>query len=276
MASKYFWDGIDIHNIMHDDGTVRDITHNGVTVFNDFPGYYHHPNAWGCYTSNEDLPGFTTNSGTTYALKDYLVKYEHKNATGNFTIPSWCNAVKVYISVAPGASGTNATLNGEHVNDDRNANDGGSVTRNRNNTRHNYATTTNYGGSGTPGKVYYTKRLISIPANSIISATIGSNPNSSKIDIKNSSSFVLSKIHLTAVNGTNASTPTVNNVNIHDGGNNTSRTRVTVLNNASVFNPAAQNYTNIQTAILNLPAESTTTQGGTSNFIIVYYFYKPS
>ena len=122
-------------------------------------------------------------------------------------------------------------------------------------------------------KVIVSKTL---SANSKITAAIGTNPNSSKIDIKNSSSFVLSKIHLTAVNCTNASTPTANNVNHHDGGNNTSRTRVTVLNSASVFNPAAQNYANIQTAILNLPTESTTTQGGSSNFINVYYFYKPS
>ena len=284
MASKYFWDGIEIWSLMHMHDAykrplVRNITDGtGNVLYNDFPGRFDvSNNPWQCYTTTEIRPNFKV--GTNFIIDGYLVKYSGYSSTAAaVTIPAWANAIKTFVRVGRGERGENKVLQGRHRNH--------STRRARNNVvkHENFSTETNYGGLGSPAKYYYISKVISIPLNGTIDLTIiNTGNNTAKIEVKDAISNVVAKIEMTGAEGTaQTNAPSTRNYPDRRQGNDTRDTNtdhrvISVNYRASI--PTEKNLATVRSDTNGIPSGGFYTaavdDSDANSHIWIYWFYQP-
>lgn len=249
MASgKYYWKNIDMANVV-DSTNALTIQNGADTIYKNVPGTQYNTslNAYETYTSHETNPPIYHNNVSIF--RNIKVKSDTITSTTTQNIPSWCNAIKIYVQIKNGADGTDATLSAVNNNSlnyhgtptNHNTNDNfnhenrnrGRINHAFNHHRHNnnrnnytvvntnYSSYTNYGGSGSTGRKIEINKAISIAQTQNIKIYISEASGishcrvyiSPKTDAANPPSSSTSRIILQSAKGTNATSPQTQNSN---------------------------------------------------------------
>ena len=250
MASqKYFWNNVDMASVVDSTNalTIQDDGEND--IYTNVPGkqYNISLNAYETYSSHDNNPPFYHDGVSIF--RNIKVKNDTITEKRIKNIPTWCNAIKIYVQIKNGNNGQSKSIlgvNNSNVNhknsNNNNVNDNfNHVNRNdlldkrhyynhhrHNNNNNNYIITnqnyngyTNLGGDGSTGRKIEINKAISIDQTKNIKINISEENGISKCEVyispkthtANPPTNWSSKITLQSANGSDAIEPVTQNSN---------------------------------------------------------------
>ena len=250
MASqKYFWKDVDMASVVGSTNALTIQDDGGNDIYKNVPGEQYNTslNAYETYSSHNENPPIYHNGVSIF--RNIKVKNDTMSTTQIKDIPSWCNAIKIYVQIKNGQNGNNQSIgavnvdninhidsNNDNVNDNLNnvnRNDLLDKRHSYNHHRHNnnnnnyeishqhYNSYTNLGGVGSTGRKIEINKAISIAQSDNIKINISEQHGisscnvyiSPKTDTANPPTSSSSSIILQSAKGSDAITPQVQNVN---------------------------------------------------------------